>query len=55
MVCSVFFNRKVELYTRHTGRQVHRKVVVAPYADERAKTVAMGLGIVACTDMAEFK
>ena len=50
-----FFNRKVEFYTRHTGRQVDRKVVIASYADERAKEVAMRLGIEVCTDVTEFR
>jgi hypothetical protein len=49
------FNRKVEFFTRHTSRQVARKVVIAPYADERAKEVAMRLGIEVCTDVTEFK
>jgi hypothetical protein len=49
------FNRKVEFYTRHTDRQVDRKVVIASYADERAKEVAMRLGIEVCTDVTEFK
>ena len=49
------FNRKVEFYTRQTGHQVDRKVVVAPYADERAKEVAMRLGIEVCADVTEFK
>ena len=49
------FERKVTFYTRHTGRQVDRKVVIASYADERAKEVAMRLGIEVCTDVTEFK
>jgi hypothetical protein len=49
------FNRTVEFYTRHTGQQVDRKVVIASYADERAKEVAMRLGIEVCTDVTEFK
>jgi len=49
------FSRKVEFYMRHTGRQVNRKVLVAPYADERAKEVAMRLGIEVCTDITEFR
>jgi hypothetical protein len=49
------FNRKVEFYTRHTSQQVDRKVVIASYADERAKEVAMRLGIEVCTDVTEFK
>jgi len=50
-----FFHSKVEFYTRHTGRQVDRKVVIASYADERAKEVAMRLGIEVCTDVTEFR
>ena len=49
------FDRKVEFYTRHTGRHVDRKVVVAPYADERAKEVARRFRIEVCTDITEFK
>jgi hypothetical protein len=49
------FNRKVAFYTQHTGHQVDRKVVVASYADERAKEVALRLGIEVCTDVNEFK
>jgi hypothetical protein len=48
------FHRKVAFYTQHTGRQVDRKVVVAPYADERAKEVARRLGIEVCTDVNEL-
>jgi hypothetical protein len=49
------FNRKVEFYTRQGGWPVDRKIVVAPYADERAKEVALRLGIEVCTDINEFK
>jgi hypothetical protein len=49
------FERKVEFYTRHTSRQVDRKVIIAPYADERAKEVARRLKIEICTDVTEFK
>ena len=49
------FDRKVAFYTRHTGRQVDRKVVIASYADERAKEVAMRLDIEVCTDVTEFR
>ena len=45
------FQRKVDFYTRHTGRQVDRRVIVAPYADARAQEVAMRLGIEVCTDV----
>ena len=48
------FHRKVVFYTHHTGRQVDRKVVVAPYADEPAKEVARRLGIEVCTDITAF-
>jgi hypothetical protein len=49
------FERNVAFYTRHTGRQIDRKVVIASYADERAKEVAMRLGIEVCTDITEFR
>jgi hypothetical protein len=49
------FDRKVGFYTRHTNRQVDRKVIIAPYADARAKEVAMRLGIEVCTDVTEFR
>jgi hypothetical protein len=49
------FERKVTFYTSHTGRQVDRKVVITSYADERAKEVAMRLGIEVCTDVTEFR
>ena len=48
------FDRKVAFYARHTGRQVTRKVVVASYADERAREVARRLGIEVCTEVTEF-
>jgi hypothetical protein len=48
------FHRKVAFYTQHTGRQVDRQVVVAPYADEHAKEVARRLGIEVCTDVTEL-
>jgi hypothetical protein len=50
-----FFNRKVEFYTRHTGRQVSRKVVIAPYADTHAREVALRLDIEVCPDATEFQ
>jgi hypothetical protein len=49
------FNRKVAFYTRHTGRQVSRKAVIAPYADTHAREVASRLDIEVCTDVTEFK
>lgn len=48
------FNCTVECYSRYSGRQMHRKIVVAPYADEPAKAVARRLGIEVCTDVTEF-
>lgn len=48
------FDRKVAFYARQTGRQVARKVVVAPYADARAQEVAARLGTEVCTEAAEF-
>jgi hypothetical protein len=49
------FDRKVEFYKQQTGRQVNRKIIVTPYADERAKEVATRLGIEVCTDVAELQ
>ena len=45
------FDRKVAFYTHHTGRQVDRKMIVTPYADNRAKEVGLRLGVEICTDI----
>ena len=45
------FDRKVAYYTRKTGRQVDRKLIVTPYADNRAKEVGLRLGVEICTDI----
>ncbi len=45
------FDRKVTFYTRKTGRQVDRKLIVTPYADNRAKEVGLRLGGEICTDI----
>ncbi|MBI4641086.1 MAG: DUF3782 domain-containing protein [Candidatus Tectomicrobia bacterium] len=45
------FNRKVEFYARQTGRSVNRKLIVTPYADTRAKELALRLGVEICTDV----
>jgi hypothetical protein len=45
------FDRKIAFYTRQTGRQVDRKWIVTPYADNRAKEVALRLGVEVCTDI----
>lgn len=45
------FVRKVEFYTRKTGRQVDRKLIVTPYADARAQNVSAPLGVEICTDV----
>jgi hypothetical protein len=45
------FDRKVAFYARHTGRQVDRKLIVTPYADNRAKEVGLRLGVEICTDI----
>jgi hypothetical protein len=45
------FDRKVAFYMRKTGRQVDRKLIVTPYADNRAKEVGLRLGVEICTDI----
>lgn len=45
------FARKVEFYAQKTGRQVTRRLVVTPYAENRAKEAGMQLGIEICTDV----
>jgi hypothetical protein len=45
------FERKVAFYTRKTGRTVGRKLIVTPYADNRAKEVGLRLGVEICTDI----
>jgi hypothetical protein len=46
---------QVELDVIVQNGKVIVKVVVAPYADERAREVTLRLGIEVCTDVAEFK
>jgi hypothetical protein len=45
------FERKVAFYARKTGRPVDRKLIVTPYADNRAREVGLGLGVEICTDI----
>jgi hypothetical protein len=45
------FDRKIGFYERKTGRRVDRKLIVTPYADARAREVAMRLGVEICTDV----
>lgn len=45
------FARKVEFYAQRTGRNVDRKLIVTPYADNRAKEVGVQLGVEICTDI----
>ena len=46
------FDRKVAFYARKVGRPVDRKLIVTPYADNRAKEVGLRLGVEICTDIA---
>jgi hypothetical protein len=46
-----YFDRKVAFYTRKTGRQVNRKLMVTPYADNRARETGVRLGVEICTDI----
>jgi hypothetical protein len=50
-----YFTRKVEFYTRKTGRQVDRKLIVTPYVDPRAQEVIKKLGVEVCTDVVELR
>jgi hypothetical protein len=45
------FNRKVVFYARKTGRSVDRKMMVTPYAEDRAKDMAREMGIEIYTDV----
>ena len=45
------FSRKVVFSTRQTGMQVDRKLIVAPHAEERARELAVHLGIEVRTDV----
>jgi hypothetical protein len=45
------FDRKVGFYMRKTGRLVDRKLIVTPYADNRAKEIGLRLGVEICTDI----
>jgi hypothetical protein len=44
-----YFDRKVAFYARKTGRQVNRKLMVTPYADNRARETGVHLGVEICT------
>jgi hypothetical protein len=39
------FKRKVDFYERETGKKVTRKVIVTPYAEEKAMEAAKSLGV----------
>ena len=39
------FKRKVDFYERETGKKVARKVMVTPYAEEKAMEAAKSLGV----------
>lgn len=49
------FDRKVAFYTRKVGRPVDRKLIVTPYADNRAKEVGLRLGVEICTDITTLR
>lgn len=49
------FDRKVAFYVRKTGRKVDRKLIVTPYADNRAKEVGIRLGVEICTDITALR
>jgi hypothetical protein len=49
------FERKVRFYTRKTGRPVDRKLIVTPYAENRAKEIGLRLGVEICTDITTLR
>lgn len=49
------FDRKVRFYTRKTGRPVDRKLIVTPYAENRAKEIGLRLGVEICTDITTLR
>jgi hypothetical protein len=49
------FARKVAFYTRKTGRQGDRRLIVTPYADPRVLEVGMRLGVEVCTDISTLR
>jgi hypothetical protein len=50
-----WFDRKVAFYTRKTGRSVNRKLIVTPFAENRAREVALRLGVEVCTDITALR
>ena len=50
-----YFDRKVAFYARKTGRQVNRKLMVTPYADNRARETGVRLGVEICTDITALR
>jgi hypothetical protein len=49
------FDRKVGFYTRKTGRPVDRKLIITPYAENRAKEIGLRLGVEICTDITTLR
>jgi hypothetical protein len=49
------FDWKVRFYTRKTGRPVDRKLIVTPYAENRAKEIGLRLGVEICTDITTLR
>jgi hypothetical protein len=49
------FSRKVAFYARKTGQQVARRVIVTPFTEKGAQTLAEELGIEICTDVSAFQ
>jgi hypothetical protein len=45
------FDRKVAFYSQRTSRRADRKLIITPFADTRAKEVALQLGVEICTDI----
>ncbi len=48
------FNKKVAFYTRKTGRQVDRKLIIAPHVEAGTQELARELGVEIYTDINEL-
>ena len=51
---TVGFNKKVAFYTRKTGRQVDRKLIIAPHVEAGTQELARELGVEIYTDINEL-
>jgi hypothetical protein len=45
------FDRKVAFYTRQSGRQIDRKLIITPFVDNHSGEIGLRLGVEICTDI----